>query len=476
MDNTQVIIKQKRRKFAIITTITVVLAIIVATLCVALSYQLPWRYDMTASGLYTLSEQSKEVVAALDEPVMIGAVYATGQAEMMVESLLEEYEKLGDMVSVEYIDAVRDPSALAKYELDVAAVTNGTLIVKKGDNYRLIDNASLFSVSSEGENIFSGEQQITGAIRFISATDIPIIYFLEGHNETSLDAAMTTAVTNLGLAMYEPRALNLQQSGTIPNDASIIVIANPVEDISDNELAQLEQYLRSGGGLMLMIEPVVGSNAVITQNLNTLCNSFGLDITNNYVVEDSGEHYLSVSNLYLVPDMGPHAITQQIGAQSKQIALPVARGIGTVDYDTNAIDHEMLLVSSQDSWVRADMTIQTEDRTPDDLEGPMPLAYAVSISNVQWGNPASRVVVVGDVTFATDGNIEFQGNNDFFMNSINWIAGDRESDVISAKVIGGNSLVIRGDDFWRLAFICVVALPLIAFGAGIAVWMLRRNQ
>ncbi len=303
-----------------------------------------------------------------------------------------------------------------------------------------------------------------------------MLYFLEGHNETSLDAAMTTAVRNLGLAMYEPRTLNLQQTGTIPDEASVIVIANPIEDISDNELNKLTEYLQSGGGLMIMIEPVVGSNTVPMDNLNALCNSFGLDITNNYVVEESGEHYLSVSNLYLVPDMGPHEITQQIGAQNRQVALPVARGIGTVDYDPDAIDHEMLLVSSPDSWVRADMTIETEDRTPDDLEGPMPLAYAVSISNVQWGNPASRVVLVGDVTFATDGNIEFQGNNDFFMNSINWIAGGRESDVIAAKVIGGNSLVIRGDDFWRLAFICVVALPLIAFGAGLAIWMLRRNQ
>ena len=85
-------------------------------------------------------------------------------------------------------------------------------------------------------------------------------------------------------------------------------------------------------------------------------------------------------------------------------------------------------------------------------------------------------MVIGDTTFATDGNIEFQGNNDLWMNSINWIEGGRISEVISAKVIGGNSLVIRGTDFIKLAIICVGVLPLICFIAALAVWALRRNQ
>ena len=41
-------------------------------------------------------------------------------------------------------------------------------------------------------------------------------------------------------------------------------------------------------------------------------------------------------------------------------------------------------------------------------------------------------MVIGDTTFATDGNIEFQGNNDLWMNSLNWIEGGRQAEVISA--------------------------------------------
>ncbi len=476
MDKTQSFLKKKKRSFIIITSITLVLVLIVAVLGVKIAYNIPWNYDMTATRLFTLSEQSQTVIDSLTEPVQIGAVYSAGTEEMMVESLLDEYDQASEMISVEYIDAVKEPSKLARYNLDLAAVPNGSIIVKMRDHYKLISSDSLFATSSEGQNTFSGEQQITGALRFVSSSDMPVVYVTTGHSETNPDEKLTVAMTNMGLAMYDMKPLNLQQTSKVPDDADIVIMMNPVEDISERELELYKEYLKTGGGLLLCTDAVTNTNSVQLPNLNALCNSFGLDITNNYVVEEDQNNHLSVSPMYLVPDMGAHEITQQIGIQELQVALPIARGIGTVEYDKNTVKHEMLLASSEKSWARVDMANGSAIKTEGDKDGPIPLAYAVTISNVAWGNEAARVVVIGDTTFATDGNIEFQGNNDLWMNSLNWIEGARQNEVISAKVIGGNSLIIRGTDFVRLATICVGVIPLICFAAALAVWMLRRNQ
>ena len=89
MDKTQSFLKKKKRSFIIITSITLVLVLIVAVLGVKIAYNIPWNYDMTATRLFTLSEQSLTVIDSLTEPVQIGAVYSAGTEEMMVESLLE---------------------------------------------------------------------------------------------------------------------------------------------------------------------------------------------------------------------------------------------------------------------------------------------------------------------------------------------------------------------------------------------------
>ena len=476
MDKTQTFLKKKKRGFIIITAISLALVLMIAVFAVKIAYKLPWRYDMTSTRLFTLSEQSLAVIDSLTEPVEIGAVYSKGNEEMMVQSLLDEYEKASDLISVEYIDSVKEPARLARYNLELASVPNGSIIVRMGDHYKLINSDSLFNISSEGQSTFSGEQQITGALRFVSSTDMPVIYLTAGHSEIAPDEALTTAVTNLGLAMYEVKQLNLQQAGAIPDDADIVVMMNPTQDISERELELYQEYLKKGGGMMLCIDAVTNTNSLQISNLNALCNSLGLDISNNYVVEEDKDHFLSVSQLYLIPDMGAHEITQQIGAQELQVALPVARGIGTVDYDNTAIKHEMLLASSEKSWARLDMANDSAIKTETDRNGPIPLAYAVTASNVKWGNDAARVVIVGDASFATDGNIEYQGNSYLWMNSLNWIEGGRQTEVIAAKVIGGNSLVIRGSDFKRLAIICVGVIPLICFAAALAVWALRRNQ
>jgi len=156
--------------------------------------------------------------------------------------------------------------------------------------------------------------------------------------------------------------------------------------------------------------------------------------------------------------------------------LPVVRGLAQSEHDKDTVQLQPLLVSSQNSWARVDVTIEAPDFTEMDAPGPVPLAFAAVISNYRFGGTTAKVVVIGNASFAYDGNIEAQANGDLWVNAITWLAGDRSVDNIAAKPIGASRLIIRGDDFVRLSIICLFVIPLVAFGSAIAMWALRRNR
>lgn len=462
----------KRTRFLIYTVISLAMAIVAAVFLVRLADLSTWRYDMTARRLFTLSEQTEFIVNSLEEPVRIAAIFPSGREDVMVQALLREYDNLSPLISVEFIDAEREPFRLAALRLDVAAVPNNTLIIQSGDRSRMIFASQLYLSTIYG-NLFSGEREITGAIRYVTTDELPVIYFVEGHGQTAPER-MTRVTSELQLAAYQVRILNFAREGSVPEDASILVFVDPIEDLSDEELVFVREYVRSGGSVLLLLDVNFGSEIMNMPNFSALSEDFGVRIPRNVLIEDDSDHYLAHNQLYIIPNLSPHQITQAITAQNRLVILPVARGL--FRYDGSDAEVAVLLASSQNSWARFDFSIQSLEREESDAFGPIPLAFASFVTNTRWGGEDARAVIIGNATFIYDGNVEVQGNLDLFMNTINFLQGDRGEELIAAREINSPRLMIRGSDFLFFAAIILGVLPLIAFGAALATWMLRRNR
>lgn len=474
MDNS-VQIAKKKRQFLITSVLTVILTIAIAVMAVLIAYKIPWRYDMTGQKVFTLSEDTKAYLETLDQDIRIAAVYPTNQENPYVASLLREYEKQSDHIKVEYVDAEKNPSALANYNLgDVQAIYNGTLIVEGPARMRLIFSDKLFESGSSG-NIFYGEREITGAIRYVASKELPKVYFTQGHGENSVTNDLSDAINLLQLDAYEVNTCVMLQNG-IPEDADILIMSSPKTDIDVSEQKMLADFLNSGKSLLLMVDPVMNKNGVSLDNLNTLMHEYGIDISNNYVVEENPEYYLTTSNMYLIPRFGAHEITKPIGEAERMVVMPLVRGLGGVDYDTSNVKRDVLLLTSDNSWARSDVSITEETKTPRDVTGPIPVGMAASKGNAATGNESSRVVVLGDSTFTLNGNVSVQANGNLLVNSVNWLNGSRDTELISGKVINSDTMIVRGDTFTRLAVICCVILPLIAFAGAFAIWQMRKNR
>jgi ABC-2 type transport system permease protein len=255
----------------------------------------------------------------------------------------------------------------------------------------------------------------------------------------------------------------------------MVIISSPRRDLSESEYEALETYLLNGGRALFLVNPL-STNTMVLDNFNKLAQQFGLDISNNLVVEEDPYSHVSNNNMYLVPGYADHSITRKLAESKRYLILPISMGLFVMDVNPDEIRQEVLLATSPKSWMRTDLSIQSTAQTGNDVAGPIPLAYAVTRMGTGSGKGDSRLVAVGNATFIYNENLDTNANRDFFLSCVNWLLDGRGEETISPRIIGADKLIVRGSDFVRLAVISIIILPAISFFGALMTWYLRRNQ
>ena len=450
------------------------LSTILAVFVVLFFSSLPLRLDLTTQRLFSLSSSSKETLSRLSAPVRIAAVYPDGNANVMITSLLEAYTAFSPMIELEFIDAERDPGLLSSYDLgDARTVTNGTIIVNSQGRRKLIYESDMFLAGTTG-NQFFGERIITGAIRYVGSDILPTAYFVVGHGERDIYKEISGAAELLNTDVWEVEQLPLLQMEKVPENAGVVVFTNPVRDLDEAEVRMLLEYLSNGGAMFLLLDP--STSGIKLPFFEAIAELFGIGITNNFIIEDDSSYYYGTNKLYLIPRYTTHPVTAPLIDNKKMLIVPLCRGISQLPETSRDVKTTALLFSSDKSRARMDMGVSGLEAVPSDILGPIPLAYAATKEGSNPGIRSSRLVVAGDSDFIAENNVHAQGNGDFFLNTMNWLLGDRESGIIPGKTINADLLMIRGRDFIRLAIICCAVIPLIFFAAAFVIWFQNKNR
>src|SRR5207253_2890255 len=105
-----------------------------------------------------------------------------------------------------------------------------------------------------------------------------------------------------------------------------------------------------------------------------------------------------------------------------------------------------------------------------DLKGPVSLA-ASSTKGTE-----SRVVVVGNSLFASNGYYRLSGNKDFALNALSWVAKEESRISIRPKQRQGNHLFLSAEQKQRMTRFSFLVMPLGLLFAGLAVWQTRKSR
>ena len=134
-------LRKQRLKYGTMATIMsllIIAAIILANVLVGIGtdkYGL--KFDMTSDRRFELSDETIDMLEHLDEKVSFYVFMtednfrAQTYGDEMTE-ILYRYEVYSDgMVEVEFVDPVRNPGFVKKYE-DIVEISNGSIVVEKG--------------------------------------------------------------------------------------------------------------------------------------------------------------------------------------------------------------------------------------------------------------------------------------------------------------------------------------------------------
>jgi ABC-2 type transport system permease protein len=249
----------------------------------------------------------------------------------------------------------------------------------------------------------------------------------------------------------------------------------PKKDLSTEDADKLRTWL-AGGGRMVVLQDVITPGSQLP-NLAGVLKTYGVEVQNVVVVEGDQNKVAAQNPLFVIPSLEYHDILSPLRTNNYDVVLIGAQAVQTLDLKKKTLKIEPLLTSSARSYGKRDIAnAKSAQKESGDLPGPFTLAVAITDPAPDPGRQDTKIVVIGDVKFLQSGlPSQVPGNGDFFMNTLGWLKGQKESLTIRPKSMQQMRLSISG--LWALILsgIVVIVLPLLILGAGFVVWMRRRH-
>ena len=471
------IIKNKRVRYGGYAAFVTLAAVVVLVVINLIFQQLPVQVDMTENRLFTLSDQTIDLIDDLEQEVVIYALYSPGSESANVVDVIQKYVRASDMIRLEYIDPEKEPVFLQKYA-EETNLGNGTIIFESGEIFQVIPAFDLYDVSysQQGEPRvlgFKAEQRFTNSLLYVTSGVTPKIYVITGHSEYNL--SQLGLLQTIEKENFTVESLNLQNSPEVPDDADIVLILSPEIDLIEREAEALKTYLENDGSALLFFD----FNGAELPRFQELLGSFGVSIGDGIVMESNRNFMYDPDNpLWLAPNLIAHEITDPLKSNGLTVLMPTNMPVTTLEIRKRNVIIEPLMQTSEDGWIRTDLNNSSILRQPDDIEGPIDLAVAISRQKSLLTDPEGyRIVVAGNASFV--GSISYFGNlkpnTDFFLNSLAWLNKRSTSISVRSKSLFQMPLRISGTMQLIYAGIFVIFIPLCILVIGLIVWLRRRH-
>ncbi len=439
---------------------------------------IPTRYtefDLSESGLFTLSDSSKEIARNIDTDVTIYYLAETGDEDVLITKLLNNYAAQNAHIRWEGKDPALYPTFAAQYGAQNSA--NGSLILTCGEKSTVLDASDLYTedysnyyLNGSSSVTFDGESKLTAALYRLTSGEERHAYYTTNHGEQALTDTLKAALENQNLAVS---ALDLL-SGDIPDDCALLIINVPAQDLSSagallDEMSALRSYLEQGGKLL-----VTTDSYNKTPNLDALLAEFGLSRTEGLVVEGDSSHVLnSYPPYYLLPDYASAAESGILDGvdKNRKVLLQMAQGITLTE--TENVISEALLTTSDSAYSKAAgyemTTLEKEDGDPD---GPFTLAAYARKEDTE-----AEVVWVNCGNMDNEGIYQVvPGNVSFLQACAATLAGQESTALIESKALDAAPITVANSTSVGLGLVFVILLPAAVLAVGGVVVVLRRRK
>lgn len=408
----------------------------------------PIYFDSTSQKVYSLAPQTQELLKNLKSQVLIRAFYLGGQLDPSLKSLIEKMKKITSNIELQVIDPSKSPQLAEKFGIS----ERSTLHISIKDQTRAIKLVR----SAE-------EQDLTNAILKLIRGEEKKIYWLGGDFEDKSQTGylfLKEAIQGENLNLEN---LDLLSKLTVPKDAAALILMPLNRELLQTEQNAITDYINSGGNAIICTNPKFAEFVSL----------YGLSVGNNVVLDEIVK-LAEGPTLVMQPvisDFNQHPITEKF---KEGIILTTANSV------SKAIDAEIkfpnikvteLAFTGEKSWAETNLKLIFSDNPQasfdkEDKKGPISIAAAVEAKG--------KLVVIGDADFVNNLNIRQLFNRDFFLNSLNWVIGEKEALNIRASSIQGSTRRISDSQMKSIFLFSGLIFPELIILTGLFLWWRRK--
>jgi ABC-type uncharacterized transport system involved in gliding motility auxiliary subunit len=459
----------RRGRFSAGTTVMAAIFIGIAILINGISINFYQRIDATALSQFTLTDQTKDVLAKLEEPVKALCFFVPKTDTLGISTyataLLAEYQNYTDKLSIEYIDPDQHPDRARQYKVSQYE----TVVFESGGQYRLVPPTAIiqWSIDDQGNQQIVGveaEHSFTGAILEVTGAAQKKVYFLTGHGEADINGTYSYAAKGLRDDLYVVDTLNLITNPSVPADCAVLIIG---------EVEAINHYLEAGGQALILTDPN------FPDGLEQLMSPWGIDLSNGTVI-DPGSSVAPREDMPLVTEDRDFFLRYS----GVRITAYFPGAIGIIPQATTPADTEMqpLVWTSNDSWLDKDYDPTKEPVFDNvtDVKGPIAIGAVIVAAPRDTSRQSSaqskivRLAIIGDSDFASNQHFLEVNNSDLFLNTVDWLAEETQLISIRRTVTSFRRLAVTPDETNFINYSSLALPPLLVLIIGGIIWWRRR--
>ena len=448
-----------RWQFRLQSGLFVVLFLTVMALLAWLSQLNPLSIDLTANQRNSLSEQSIRLVKSLQYPLEITIfISPVNENRDVLERLFKRYQNRQPLVKFRSLNPDLSPDLLRQHDIR-------------------LDGETLIEYQGRSEKISQvNEANVTNAIQRLIRQGERWLVFLQGHGErnpySERNHDFSEFATRLAGKGYTIENLALTQSNSIPQNTDVLVIASPQVALLPGEIELIEEYLEGGGNLLWLAD-----TGQTSDSMELIFDRLSIEILPGVIVDPNTQLLgLNRIDFALVANYPRHPITQGIDSLS---LFPQAQAL-EFNGEGGPWQQRDFLVSSEASWNEtSEMTGEIfYGDNDDETLGPLKIGMTLTASheNDSGGLSEQRIAIVGDADFLSNRYLGNGSNLDLGLNLTNWLSHDDNLIAISPRAAPDTRLELSQTQQIIIALGFLLFLPLSLFGAGLTIWLKRRNR
>ncbi len=477
--------RSKRFRYGLNTLVMIILFMALMILANYLGILKHQRFDLTATGKFTLTPQTVKVVQGFKEPFKALCFFPNDleheNAKKKAKDLLEEYQYINKNFSFRFIDPESQPALSRQYKVR----QYGTIVFISGIRQKAV--------------LTPTEQTFTSALLEVSGTQVKKVYLSTGNGEHDITSRDPDGYSEarLGLIrdLYQVQTLNLNLIREIPPDCAVLIMAGTKKGLSPEAKKTIRTFLEKHGKLLLLIDPNP------PEEVKELLSDWGLTVKEGRVMDPGA---------YVAPDMAVPAIfkgqyppvvvtagldtTYFPGALSFDLAQDLSAVLETMQkqgevkagWPLRAVQYQNLailpvLLTTPESWMEKG---ETKSQGPEKTRSPQALGAMIIAGRpvVTGAHPPqpekkeklTRLIIIGDSDFTSNLHFGNGGNGDLFLNSVNWLAEEEHLISIRPKPSSFRRLLVNNNQLRFIRYSSLVLLPLLTLLLGGIIWWRKR--